>query len=336
VDPPCGWRSSPPARLIGSVQARALVPLLTAAAVAGLLAAGAPVRAQAPAPGSPPAADPEVEAYRAWYEVRNEARTAMPLAKAYLARFPDGRYADYLGRWVKSARAQLFNDAMKAKDLDEMIALAREALAADAESLDYLYLVAYHGHEALLATPPDYARAAATAEFAQRAIGLIEAGRVPGVVERSEWHRDRTLAWLHQMLALLDDRSGRTGDALTRYEKAAALDPADAYNFLACGSLHQKAYATAVERLNAFPEADRREVDRRPEVQAALEEVNREADAIIRCWSRFMALTGDAGDYGETRGRVSTALAELYAYRHPDTPGGIEQLIRQQARDRTP
>jgi hypothetical protein len=314
------------------VRSGALGAVLLALTLAGV--AALPTRAAAQA--AAPAADAEGDAYRAWYEVRDDAGTATELARAYLARYPEGRYADYLRRWLASTRARLFNEASAARDLDAMVRLANEAPADDPQSLDYAYLVAYRGREALLGGGLDPGRAAAVVELAERAIALVAGGRVPGVIDVTAWSRDRTLAWLHQTVAIVDDRSGRRDAALARYARAAALDPADPYNALACGSIHQKTYTAAVERLNAFPAAEREDPERRPLVKLTLEEVNREADAIIRCWVRFVALTAEHSAYAEARQQVMRVLAELYAYRHPGTPGGLETLIREQAVDGKP
>src|SRR5262249_123240 len=69
--------------------------------------------------------------------------------------------------------------------------------------------------------------------------------------------------------------------------------------------------------------------DSNPQAKAILDEVNREADAVIDCWARFMGLTATNNPYGTTRNDIGKALTELYKYRHPDSPDGLQKLIDQ-------
>jgi tetratricopeptide (TPR) repeat protein len=220
---------------------------------------------------------------------------------------------------------------MAAGRLTDMERLAREALAEKPDDVDFAVLVAYAARRQLTASPPDYTHAAAAAEFSQRAIALLEAGKLPTVYDRATWSRDRTLAWLHETLAILDAREDRTDAALAHYREATRLDPSGPAGFLGCGSLHQRKYLEAVGRFQAFSEDDRREPARKPEVKAALDQVDREADLVIECWVPFLALTPNRPEWADTRQSVRKVLGELYAYRHPDTPGGLDRLIESAA-----
>jgi dienelactone hydrolase len=61
---------------------------------------------------------------------------------------------------------------------------------------------------------------------------------------------------------------------------------------------------------------------------APLEEVNKQADAVITCWARFLGLA--KGDFSpDTQEKIKKALSDLYKYRHPDSPDGLQKLIDQ-------
>src|SRR5204863_2074044 len=119
--------------------------------------------------------------------------------------------------------------------------------------------------------------------------------------------------------------------ALAEYEKAAQLEPSNATFFFHCGRIHNDKYAAAAQKYQGMPEADRDAAEPKPEVKAALEEVNKQADAVITCWARFLGLSaGKDGFSQDTRSKIEKALADLYKYRHPEaTPDSLQKLIDQ-------
>jgi tetratricopeptide (TPR) repeat protein len=299
--------------------------------IAGLCVAVAPARVLVgvqPAIAQDDAKKAEADAYKAWFDSRSDIPKAMELARAYLQKFPNGQYADYLKKWIPGQRGIMFNQAMTAKDVAKMLQLGNEALGEDANNLDYLYLLAYAVRQDELAAK-NYAHATEETDFSNRAIKLIEGGKVPAVVSKEKFSKNSTLAYLYQTLALIEHNKKNIDKALEYYSKAATLDPADPSNYLSCGSLHQGKYQAAAAKYQAIPEADRTAADPKPEVKAALDDINKEADAVIDCWARFMALSANNAAYGPTRSQVNSALTDLYKYRHPDSPDGLQKLIDQ-------
>jgi tetratricopeptide (TPR) repeat protein len=277
----------------------------------------------------------EADAYKAWYEANNakDIPKAVELARAYLSKYPTGQYADYLKKWVVGVRSNQYNEAIKAKNVNEMIRIGKEVLAETPEDLNYLISLALNIRvNELFASPANFSHAADAANFSQRAIALIESGKMPAGTDQSKWNKNGTLAWLYQNLAVIEAKNGNTDKALEYYKKSSTTDPNDAglnaFNYLACGSLHQAKYQAAAKKFSELPEADRADVDNKPEVKAVLDEVNKQADMVIECWARFMASPKSA-DYGETRAKVDQALKDLYKYRHPDSADGLQKLIDQ-------
>lgn len=284
----------------------------------------------------------EADAYRSYYDAQaaKDWAKALEAGKAYVSKFPDGKYVKYLNeKGIPTARGFLFNAAMTVKNVPEMIRLGKEALAADPQNLDYLYLLSLKVRELeLFASPPNYSHAADEMDFTRRAISLIEGGKVPAAVPADKWNQKSNLSWLYQNLAVIEANNKNADKAIEYYAKAAELDTTNPFNFLACGSLHQAKYGEAVKKYQAFPEEDRTvaEADLKPEVKAALDEVNKQADTVIKCWARFMALTANSSEYGAQRAQVDRVLADLYKYRNPDAPpDGLQKLI-EQFRNNTP
>ena len=275
----------------------------------------------------------EADAYKAFFEA-NQAKDpkAFDLAKAYLEKYPNGKYAKFLKTFVPRKRAELFNGAMQAKNIGEMIRLGKEALAEDPNSIDYLYLMVLSIRtNELQASPPNYAHANDAEEFGDKAIKLIEVDKVPAVIPKDKWNKNATLGWLYQTLAIVEGGAKKNNSkALEYYTKASSLDPTDPYNYLVSGSLLQMKYAEAAKKYQEIPEADRTAPEpQKPEVKAALDAVNKSADDLINTWARFLALTIGKPEYAAQRGQVEKVVTDLYKYRHPDTPDGLQKLIDQ-------
>jgi len=292
--------------------------------LAAALVAPAPLRAQE---GNVE----EVAAYGAFHAAQTAGDTAKAteLASTYLEKFPKGQYAEFLTKWLTGARWARFNDVIKKKDMAGMVAVGREGLAQDPADLNYLYWMALNLRQNELLAGSQAPNAEAAAEFSRKAIERIEAGGVPAGVDAAKWNKGANLAWLHQSLALLAAKQGKADEALQYYEKSSVLSPKDvalnARNTLGCGTLHKSKYDQAVVQYQALPEAARTSDPPAAEATAAIDLANREADAAIDCWARFMAVT--VANPSEVRNKVEQALAALYQYRHPDEPQGYQALV---------
>jgi tetratricopeptide (TPR) repeat protein len=321
---------------VGGVFFKMKRSMMMIAALGLMLAWFAPMtqaRTVSPQPAAQDAAKEEADAYKAWYEANQvkDYPKAMELAKAYLEKFPTGTRSDYLKKWIVSTRGFLFNKAYQEKNVADMIRFGNEALAAEPENLDYLYLlvVGIRTYE-IFANPANYQHAAEASDYAGRAIKLIEAGKIPAVIPKEKFNQNETLGFLHHTIALTEQKNKNIDKALEAYKKASSLDPKVPAYFLACGSLHQEKYLAAVKKYQEIPEADRSADPPKAEVKAALDEVNSQADAVIDCWAHFMGLTAkDKKGYDTVRPQVEKALTDLYKYRHPDSPDGLQKLIDQ-------
>ena len=292
-----------------------------------VLGVAAPAGAQGAGTGFTPQ---EAQAYKDWYDANgaSDFPKAIVLAREYLKTYPAGRYADYLRSWIPQVRSRLFGQAVQGRDADAMLRLGREGLADNPDDLFYLYWLAVGLRTIeLQTTPPRAAHETEIVEFTRRAIALVEAGKVPPGVEPARWSQKAAVGELYETLALVEEGHERWEAAAEYAEKAAALDPASPTHVFDCGRQHQASYLQAVRDLQAVPDADRLATPAKPEVQGVVDRVNRQADAVIDCWTRFVALTATDNPYGETRASVEKALGELYRYRHPDDPDGLRKLI---------
>jgi hypothetical protein len=277
----------------------------------------------------------EADAYKAFFDANaaKDSAKSMEYAKAYLQKYPGGKYAAYLKGWIPKKRAEMFNMAMQARNIDEMIRIGKEALAEDSQNVDYLYLLVLTIRtNELSASPPNFSHANDALDFSERTVRLIDADKVPAVIPKDKYNKNTVLAWLYQGMAIIEGSARKNpAKALDYYTKASSYDPSDPYNYLISGSLLQAKYVEAAKKFQEIPEADRTapEAEMKPEVKAALDAVNKAADDVINTWARFLGLTATRAEYASQRNQVEKVVADLYKYRHPEDPTGFQKLIDQ-------
>jgi tetratricopeptide (TPR) repeat protein len=317
--------------------------LVLIAALAFAPAMLAPFAVGKTAEDQPAAQDPKAEeaaAYKAWYDA-NAAKDypkAMELAKAYVEKYPSGQNVAYLKeKWIPSTRTILFNQAIAQKNMADMIRIGKEVLAENPDNLDYLIAMSVQIRtNELFASPPNFAHAAEAAEFTEKAMKLIEGGKTPTPNPNSPFDKNKTLAFFDQTLAVIDDHNKNIDKALERYHHAASLDPMNPLYFFHAGRLHQEKYLAAAKKYQEIPEADREATPLKPEVKAALDEVNKQADGVINAWVRYLGLTADKPTTGDTRSKVEGVVSELYKFRNNNSTDGLAKLIEQNKTSPTP
>jgi hypothetical protein len=258
--------------------------------------------------------------YRAWYEATQakDVPKAVAAGRAYLEKYPTGQYADSIKKWLVPNEYDL---SVKEKRTGDTIKLGRELLSADPDNLRLLYQLAFviRANE-LVATPAKYDHAADAVEFAKKAIAQIEAGKT--LEGAANFDRNAALAWLTQVLAINEGKNGSPAEAIRLYEQSTALAPSDpaiaARNMLAIVSLRQAKYGELAKAYNALPEADRAAAEPTPEVKAAKDALNAEADALIDAAASFVAFGKAKNLTAATVDRVNQMLQTVYKGRFPE------------------
>ena len=276
----------------------------------------------------------EGAAYRAWHDASQagDNAKAMAAAKQYLEKYPTGQYADFIKKWLPAAQMTALDAAIKEKRTADMIAVGREILTTDPENLNVLYALAFNvRRNELFAAPPSFTNAAAAVEFSRKAIALIESGKtLTGV---TTFDKNATLAWLNQILAVNEAKSGSPAEAIKLYEKSTSLAPDDpqiaARNLLAVVTLRQAKYAELAKAYNGLPEADRAAGEPSPEVKAAKDALNAEADALIDVAARFVAFGKTKNLPAATVDRVYQMTETVYKGRFPQdaTLDGLKKIL---------
>jgi tetratricopeptide (TPR) repeat protein len=276
----------------------------------------------------------EGSAYRAWHQASqaNDNTKAMEAAKAYLAKYPTGQYAQFLTNWLPTAKMAALDAALREKRTADAIAVGREILAGDAENLNVLSPLAFGIRREMAAG--NHEHAADGVEFAKKAIALIEAGRTPANVPT--FNKNATLAGLINILALNAQKTASPEEAIKLYEQSSAIVPQGplvAPNLLAIYNLRLASYGEAAKALKAFPDADKAAPEPKPEVKAALDRINRESDTLIDCGAAFVAFTSAKNLVPTTRESVNQTVTAVYKSRHPEdaTLAGLQKLLQEKA-----
>jgi hypothetical protein len=276
----------------------------------------------------------EGAAYRAWHDASQAADNAkaMAAAKAYLEKYPTGQYADFIKKWYGTAQMAALDAAIKEKRTADMIATGREILAGDPDNLNVLYALAFNiRRNELLAVPPSFANAAAAVEFSKKAISLVESGKT--LVGVQSFDKNTTLAWLTQILAMNEAKNGTAVEAIRLYQQSTSLAPGDpqiaARNLLAVVTLRQAKYTDVAKTYNALPEADRAAAEPKPEVKAAKDALNAEADALVDAAAAFVAFGRAKNLPAATVDRVNQMLETVYKGRFPEdtTLEGLKKIL---------
>ncbi len=301
--------------------------------IAGALLLPAVFLAVPAAPAAAQDAPDEAALYRAFHEASqaNDTAKAIEAAKAYLEKFPSGQYTAAVKQWQDTARMTQLDSAIKEKRTADMIKAGEEILKADAENLNVIYALAFNiRRNELLASPPVYTNAAAAVDYAKKGIALVESGKtLTGV---ASFDKNATLAWMTQILAINEGKNGAAAEAIKLYEKSTSLAPSDplvARNLLSVVSLRQSKYGELAKAYNALPDADRAAPEPKPEVKAAKDALNAEADALIDSAAAFVAYGRSKGLPPATVDRVNTMLETVYKGRFPEDAAldGLKKIL---------
>jgi tetratricopeptide (TPR) repeat protein len=278
----------------------------------------------------------EAVAYASWHAASDagDVAKATAAAEAYLKQFPSGQYADFLQKWLVQARFTNLDAAIKAQNIDAMLKVGREILAADPDNLNVLYALAFNLRlRELLANPQKFDHARDAQEFSEKAISLIDSGKTLAGVQNFD--KNGTLAWLYQIQAILAANESHAEEAAKLYEKSTSLAPDDVgiagRNMLAVLSIRQADYTEAARAYNALPEEARSAAEPSEEVKAARDRVDKEADGLIDIAARFVVFGKAKKLPATTIEKVNQVLESAYKTRFPEdtTLEGLQKILQE-------
>jgi hypothetical protein len=158
-------------------------------------------------------------------------------------------------------------------------------------------------------------------EMAKKAIEVIESGNRPAGFSDDRWQEFQTvwLPRLYQWMGLMAMMSQNKGEAMTRLEKSASLNPKDPFTFVLIGSIYNEEYRQAAEKHRTQGQGPLRD--------SLLKEAYAKMDQVIEYYARAVALAVGRPDYQKLHDDILQDLKQYYSFRHGGKTDGLQQLI---------
>jgi len=244
-------------------------------------------------------------------DVKDDAQQ-ITLAENFLTVFNEPTEAEQIQPFAIDAyvRANRHADAFR---------VAAVYLARNPEAVGILTQLSLHGIDQARRGNAQFVDA--SRQYGIKAIELIEADKKPASFDDARWaeYKTKWLPQLQQYLAVLAYTSKNTAEALARLEKAAALNPADAFNYLMISDIQNVEYQRLAEEYKAAPAgAGKDELLKKGQAQM---------DKVIDAYAHALALSEGSEQYKQVREQMMADLTSYYKYRHNNSVEGMQQLI---------
>ena len=284
----------------------------------------------------------KVNTYKKFVDNRDPyPAAAYQAAKDYMARYgkEDDQYTRYLKQWIaayeedervrrlaaeREDREQRLLSAITQKKFADAYAQAKAVLNDDPNNVKVLIPLGYSAVIASTEARNENFNAEA-ANYAQKAIQLIESGKTPDSWSPFKSKED-VLASLHYALGFYFLKP-RPEEAIGYLIKAAQSDTdrktaPSTYYYLAVAyqnGPYKRLSADYTKRFANQPET--------PESKAALESLNKVVDRIIDAYARAIALAGNDPQHQASKTEWTKRVTELYKFRHENSDAGLNEFI---------
>jgi hypothetical protein len=257
-------------------------------------------------------------------------REANQYATEYLQKYPNdtGQIPDYLKKFVasyqkseKEGRKTQLTQLFKDKKYDEGFALGRQILGDEPNDLFTIYTLARNGLAA--ATTGNEANNAATAQYAKKAIQLLQAGGdLPGQA------KDETLGELNYALGVTSFKT-TPSDSVNAFVQVATLANSaksipETYYLLAVAYQAAEYDKLASDYKTQCSTAEQVAT---PACKVMTDRLNMVVDRIIDAYARAVALSGSKPDYAAKKTEWMKSLTDFYKYRHDGKEDGLKEYI---------
>jgi len=262
-------------------------------------------------------------------------------AKAYMARYnkEDDQYTRYLKAWIaayeedektrrlaaeKADREQQLLGTFTQKDFAKAYGMAKQVLADDPENVKVLIALGYEGVIASTEARNEAFNSDA-ANYAQKAIQLIEAGKAPDTWAPFK-NKEDVLATLYYAVGFYNLKP-KPESSIVNFIKAAQIDSdrksaTSTYYYLALAyqnGPYKRMSDDFGKRFANQPES--------PESKAALENINKIVDKMIDAYARAVALAGNEPQQQTAKTQWMTQLTNFYKFRHENSDAGLTEYI---------
>jgi hypothetical protein len=284
----------------------------------------------------------KVTTYRKFRDnYENNPAAAYQAAKSYMARYnkEDDQYTRYLKAWIaayeedekarrlaaeKADREQQLLGSFTHKDFAKAYGMAKQVLADDPDNVKVLIALGYEGVIASTEARNEAFNNDA-ANYAQKAIQLIESGKAPDTWAPFK-NREDVLASLYYAMGFYFLKP-KPESSIANFVKAAQIDSdrktaTSTYYYLALAyqnGPYKRLSDDFSKRFANQPES--------PESKAALESINKIVDKMIDAYARAVALAGNDAQQQAAKAQWMTQLTNFYKFRHENSDAGLTEFI---------
>lgn len=219
---------------------------------------------------------------------------------------------------LETIRPVMLDAYLDAKRTDDAFALGASILAKQPENVFILTRMLIAGTNEAKRNNPKYV--ATSQQYGLKAIELIEANKKPAEMIDAAWEQQKAiLPSLYQDMAVLALMTGKSAEANMRLEKAVALNPAEAFNYVLLGSIANEEYQKLAEAQKSMPAG--------PEKAETLKKATAMLDKVIDLYAHAVGASEGKPEYQQIHDQLIQDLTPYYKFRHNQSTEGLQQLI---------
>jgi hypothetical protein len=220
---------------------------------------------------------------------------------------------------VEQVSGVLLNALLDANRATDVFKLAPAWIEKHPEDVNMLSRVAVLASNEMIKDNNIYA--AQGQQYGAKAIELIEADKMPAVIDAAQWAAFKTamLPTLYRATGIIAFKSGDKPNAMARLEKAAALKSSDPGVYFILSDLTYEEYEMLTKKYRAAPEG--------PGKQEMLKQIEASLDKVIAVYAQAVAITEGEAVYQTPHDQLKKDLETYYKYRHNGSTDGLQQLM---------
>lgn len=213
------------------------------------------------------------------------------------------------------------------KRVDDAFARAALILAKEPENIAVMSHLALAGTEE--AKRQNAKHVPVSLQYGLKAIELIEANKKPAYLDDARWETQKSmLPLLYLDMGILSLVSGKPAEAKPRFEKAAALNPAEPTTYALLGNVLDDEYQQLAQAHRNMPAGKQKD--------ETLKTATELMDKVIDLYARALGASAGKAEHKQLHEEVLLSVTPYYKYRHNGSTDGLQQLIDKYKAPATP
>lgn len=157
-------------------------------------------------------------------------------------------------------------------------------------------------------------------QYGLKSIELIEANKKPADLDDARWEKQKAmLPLLYLNMGILSLVSSNQAEAKTRFEKAAALNPAEPTTYALLGNIVDDEYQQLAQTYKTMPEGKQK--------GETLKKATERMDQAIDLYAKALGASAGKPEHKPLQDQILQSITPYYKYRHNGSTDGLQQLI---------